>query len=238
MGQYLKDLRLNGKWIHNFWQLLYDEIDRTSNDLAFRSLYRSIQDLLIFSHEGWGWFLVYTCLTKKTREMDTTWSKRHRSYMRYRYFVHFRHGISVFVNFSYGIGYPPMSPSPWKTPWEFPQRVTCVAHGHFMYHSFNVNTLSFYRKHLLYGTDPYYVDKIPWGDYWYYTSLAVPSWECERLPPTNFNIFTVNVIWWTYLISFTVQCCFLFRFVCTELVSLSWVLQIWVAIYVCGTIIN
>ena len=138
-----------------------------------------------------------------------------------------------------GIGYPPMSPSPWKTPWEFPQRVTCVAHGHFMYHSFNINTLSFYRKHLLYGTDPYYVDKIPWGDYWYYTSLAVPSWECERLPPTNFNIFTVkNVIWWTYLISFTVQCCFLFRFVCTELVSLSWVLQIWVAIYVCGTIIN
>ena len=107
-----------------------------------------------------------------------------------------------------------MSPSPWKTPWEFPQRVTCVAHGHFMYHSFNINTLSFYRKHLLYGTDPYYVDKIPWGDYWYYTSLAVPSWECERLPPTNFNIFTVkNVIWWTYIIWLVSQYSVVFFFV-------------------------
>ena len=38
--------------------------------------------------------------------------------------------------------------------------------------------------------------------------------KCERLPPTNFNIFTLkNVLWQTYLISFTVQCCFLFRFV-------------------------
>ena len=39
----------------------------------------------------------------KKREMDTTLSKRHRSQMRYRYFVHFRHGILVFANFSYGI---------------------------------------------------------------------------------------------------------------------------------------
>ena len=31
---------------------------------------------------------------------------------------------------------------------------------------------------------------------------------------------------------------FLFRFVCIELVSLIWVLQIWVAIYVYGTMIN
>ena len=46
------------------------------------------------------------------------------------------------------------------------------------------------------------------------------------------------MIWRTYLISFTVQCCFLFRFVCIELVSLIWVLQIWVAIYVYGTMIN
>ena len=42
VGQYFEDFRLNGKWIHNFWQLLYDEIGRTSNDLAFRSLYRPI----------------------------------------------------------------------------------------------------------------------------------------------------------------------------------------------------
>ena len=41
-----------------------------------------------------------------------------------------------------------------------------------------------------------------------------------------------------YLISFTVQDCFLFRFVCIELVSLIWFLQIWVAVYVYGTMIN
>ena len=63
--------------------------------------------------------------------------------------------------------------------------------------------------------------------------------DCLELPPTNFSIFTLkNVTWRTYLISFTVQCCFLFRFVCIELVSLIWVLQIWVAIYVYGTMIN
>ena len=37
--------------------------------------------------------------------------------------------------------------------------------------------------------------------------------KCERLLPTNFLIFTLkNVTWWTYLISFTVQYCFLFLF--------------------------
>ena len=57
-------------------------------------------------------------------------------------------------------------------------------------------------------------------------------------PHTNVNMFTLkNVTWRTYLITFTVQCCFLFRFVSIELVSLILVLQIWVAIYVCGTII-
>ena len=71
----VEDFRLNGNWIHNFWHLHYDEICRTSNDLAFRSLYRSIRDLLTFSREGWGWFLAYTC----THEVDTTLSKRHRS---------------------------------------------------------------------------------------------------------------------------------------------------------------
>ena len=60
-----------------------------------------------------------------------------------------------------------------------------------------------------------------------------------ELPPTTFSIFTLkNVTWRTYLIGFTVQCCFLFRFVCIELASLIWVLQIWVASYVYGTIIN
>ena len=60
-----------------------------------------------------------------------------------------------------------------------------------------------------------------------------------ELPPTTFSIFTLkNVTWRTYLISFTVQDCFLFRFVCIELVSLIWFLQIWVAIYVYGTMIN
>ena len=42
----------------------------------------------------------------------------------------------------------------------------------------------------------------------------------------------------TYLISFTIQYCFLFRFVSIELVSLTWFLQIWVVIYVFGTMIN
>ena len=63
--------------------------------------------------------------------------------------------------------------------------------------------------------------------------------DCLELPPTNFSIFTLkNVTWRTYLISFTVQYCFLFRFVCIELVSLIWFLQIWVAIHVYGTMIN
>ena len=62
--------------------------------------------------------------------------------------------------------------------------------------------------------------------------------DCFELPPT-FSIFTLkNVTWRTYFISFTVQYCFLFRFVCKELVSLIWFLQIWVAIYVYGTMIN
>ena len=35
--------------------------------------------------------------------------------------------------------------------------------------------------------------------------------DCLELPPTNFSIFTLkNVTWRTYLISFTVQACFLF----------------------------
>ena len=69
-----------------------------------------------------------------------------------------------------------------------------------------------------------------------------PTWqtpEMRRLPPTNVSIFTLkSVTWQTYLISFTVQYCFLFRFVCIELVSLIWFLQIWVAVYVYGIMIN
>ena len=61
--------------------------------------------------------------------------------------------------------------------------------------------------------------------------------DCLELPSTNFSIFTFkNVTWWTYLISFTVQYCFPFCLVCVELVSLIWFLQIWVAIYVYGTV--
>ena len=62
--------------------------------------------------------------------------------------------------------------------------------------------------------------------------------DCFELPPT-FSIFTLkNVTWPTYFISFTVRYCFLFCFVCIELVSLIWFLQIWVEIYVYGTMIN
>ena len=60
-------------------------------------------------------------------------------------------------------------------------------------------------------------------------------WKCKRLPRNTFK----NLSWQTYLISFTILYCFLLRFVCTELVSLIWFLQIWVAIYVYGgTMIN
>ena len=63
--------------------------------------------------------------------------------------------------------------------------------------------------------------------------------DCLESPPTFFSIFTFkNLTWRTYLISFTVLYCFLFRFVCIELVSLIWFLQIWVEIYVYGTMIN
>ena len=61
-----------------------------------------------------------------------------------------------------------------------------------------------------------------------------------ELPPSTFSIFTLkNVTWRTYLISSTeYSIFFLFRFVCIEVVSLIWFLQIWVAIYVCGTMTN
>ena len=63
--------------------------------------------------------------------------------------------------------------------------------------------------------------------------------DCLELPATNFSIFTFkNLSWRTYLISFTVLYCFLFRFVCTELVSLIWFLPIWVAINVYSSMIN
>ena len=63
--------------------------------------------------------------------------------------------------------------------------------------------------------------------------------DCLELPPTNFSIFKLkNVTWRTYLIIFSVQYCFLFRFVCIELVSLIWFLQFWVAIHVYGTMIK
>ena len=48
-----------------------------------------------------------------------------------------------------------------------------------------------------------------------------------ELPPTTSSIFTLkNATWRTYLTSFTVQYCFLFRFVCIELVSLIWFLEL------------
>ena len=66
--------------------------------------------------------------------------------------------------------------------------------------------------------------------------------KCERLPRIAthkfFDFALKNMTWRAYLISFTVQYCFLFRFVCIELVSFIWFLQIWVAIYVYGTMIN
>ena len=63
--------------------------------------------------------------------------------------------------------------------------------------------------------------------------------DCLELPPTTFSIFTLkNVTWRTYLISSTIQYFFLLCFVCIELVLLIWLLQIWGAIYVYGTMTN
>ena len=63
--------------------------------------------------------------------------------------------------------------------------------------------------------------------------------DCLKLPPTNFSIFTFkNLTWRTYLISFIVLYCCLLCFVCIELVSLILFLQIWIAIFVHGTMIN
>ena len=60
-----------------------------------------------------------------------------------------------------------------------------------------------------------------------------------ELPPTNFSIFTLkNVIWRTYLISCMVWYCFLFRFCLFRACFTHWFLQIWVAIYFYGTMIN
>ena len=59
--------------------------------------------------------------------------------------------------------------------------------------------------------------------------------DYHELPPTTYSTFTLkNVTWRTHLISFAVQYCFLFRFVCIELVSLIRFLEIWVSIYVYG----
>ena len=63
-------------------------------------------------------------------------------------------------------------------------------------------------------------------------------WKCERLPRNATYKFFDFYIKKHDLISFTVQYCFLFRFVCIEFVSLIWFRQIWVAVYVYGTIIN
>ena len=83
--------------------------------------------------------------------------------------------------------------------------------------------------------------KSTWNGLFYCCTLVLKFHHptCEKWPPKNFSIFTLKkVTWRTYLISFTVQDCFLFRFVCIELVSLIWFLQIWVAIHVYGTMIN
>ena len=54
---------LNGKWLHNLWQLFYNRIVAASNGRAFQSLHWKSQGLLTFSRNyGRGWFVVHTCL--------------------------------------------------------------------------------------------------------------------------------------------------------------------------------
>ena len=62
--------------------------------------------------------------------------------------------------------------------------------------------------------------------------------DCHAQIFRFFTFLLKNVTWRTYLISFTVQYCFLFCLVCIELISLIWFLQIWVVIKVYGTMIN
>ena len=57
----------------------------------------------------------------------------------------------------------------------------------------------------------------------------------------NLQIFLFlheKTTWRTCLISFILQYCFLFRFVCIELVSLICFVQVWVEIYVYGTVFD
>ena len=75
---------------------------RTSNDLVFRSLYRSIRDLHTFSREGWGWCVVYTCLR---------WKKDKNAVSAFCPCSTRCFGICQFSLRYCGIGYPPMSPS-------------------------------------------------------------------------------------------------------------------------------
>ena len=66
------------------------------------------------------------------------------------------------------------------------------------------------------------------------------SWHSSKIATHNGLRSISTILWenrglWTV---YTVQYCFLFRFVCIKLVSLIWFLQIWVAIYVYGALIN
>ena len=62
-GQYFKDFRLTGKWLNNFWQLFYDEIGKASQWQGFSIVVLIItKSVLTFSHNGWGWLQVHTCL--------------------------------------------------------------------------------------------------------------------------------------------------------------------------------
>ena len=104
-GQYLEDFRLNGKWLHNFWQLIYSTMKLVGHPMT-----------RLFDHctDQFDVFLRFLAMTevdfwclhswdKITCEMDTTLSKRDPSKIQYWYFINFWHGILVSANFSYGI---------------------------------------------------------------------------------------------------------------------------------------
>ena len=100
-----------------------------------------------------------------------------------------------------------------------------------------------WRTYLINFTVQYFLDRACFSLFLLLIKFNMPDTgnakDYLELPPTTLSIFTLKSLSWrTYLIIFTVQYCFLFRFVCIELVSLIRFLQIWVAIYVYGTMCN
>ena len=89
--------KLNRITIANIFKTLdlmvndYTICDEIGHPLTSSHVFSQCLRLISGAYMPWG---------KQTREMDTTLTKRDRSQIRYRYFVNFWLGISIFANFS------------------------------------------------------------------------------------------------------------------------------------------